>query len=91
LQADANAQEGNTGRDFFAQRLAQAKLIDSLHHLAEVAHAWENEFGGAEHYGGLVRDFVLRTEFGQRVLDRTNIARAVVDNRGHSNPLVDGN
>jgi len=60
LQTDADAEEWNTGGDFFFEGLAETEPINGLHHLTKVADAGEDEFGCAEDDGRLIGDFVFR-------------------------------
>ena len=69
LQTDADAEERNTGGDFFSEGLAETEPVNGLHHLAKVANAGEDEFGSAENDGRLICDFVLGAQFSESVFD----------------------
>ena len=59
LQTDADAEEWDTGGDFFIEGLSETEPINGLHHLTKVADAGEDEFRCAEDDGRLICDFVL--------------------------------
>ena len=65
--------------------------IERAHHLAEVAHARQDDLGCAPQPRRTVDQRVRRADLGERVLDRAQIAGAVVEDGDHSSPLVDGN
>src|ERR1039457_6519954 len=50
LHAEADAEEGHAGLNALDQRLAHAQGIQGAHHLAEVAHAGEQNLGGERDY-----------------------------------------
>ncbi len=91
LQADANAEKRHSGPDPFKQRLTQAEIVHRTHHLAEVPDAREDDLvcSCAQPSGSFVTSYGA-SKFVERVLDRPNVAGAVIDDGRHSRPLVEG-
>ena len=90
LQAEADAEERNTGADAFEQRFPHLQLVERAHHLSEMSHAGKNDFRRDAQARSVSNEFVLRADLRQRVLNRAQIARAVIEDRDHSSPFVDG-
>jgi hypothetical protein len=83
--------KGTPERALFDERLAQPQLIQGAHHLSEVPNAGQDDFLRRAHLRGVARDAIRRAGPGQCVLDRTQVAGAVIDDGDHSRPLVLGN
>src|SRR5204863_10030406 len=56
----------------------------------EMPHAWQNNFRSFTQTHSVTQQRVTRADLIQRVLDRTQIARAVIEDGDHSSPFVDG-
>ena len=67
------------------------EFVQRAHHLPEVADARENDLRRPPNARGVANQFVLRADRAQSVLDRAQIAGAVIENRNHNSPFVDGN
>ena len=80
----------NARADAFEQRFAHLHLIQRPHHLPKMAHARQNDFRRAAESRGIAHQFVLRADFPQRILNRPQISRAIIEDRDHNNPFVDG-
>ena len=90
LQSETDSEERNLRRDAVQQSLPHVHLIKSPHHLAKVTHARQNNFRCAPQSFRITDQLVRRADFIQRVLHRPQIARAVIEDRNHRSPLVDG-
>ena len=64
--------------------------IEGAHHLAEMAHAGEEDFGGRAQARGIANQRVLAAEFAERVLHAAQVAGAVVEDGDHKQPLGGG-
>ena len=90
LQAEADAEERHAGGDALDEGFADPQLVERAHHLAEVADAGQDDFRrGAQSAASRTSVYSRRSRPG--VLDGAQIARAVIEDRDHSSPLVDGN
>jgi hypothetical protein len=78
LQSETDAKEWHTGEDALDQPVAHLHFVKRPHHLAEVAHAWQNNLARIAQTGSVAHQRVSRANFGERVLDRTQIAGAVI-------------
>ena len=66
--------------------------VERAHHLAEVAHAGQHDFRRVARNPAASRTSAYSAPIvSQRVLHRTQIARAVIEDGDHSNPFVEGN
>ena len=82
---------GTPARDALEQRFAHAELVERAHHLAEVADAGQDDLRGALRRPAASRtSSYSRADLVQRVLDRPQIAGAVIEDGDHSSPLVEG-
>jgi len=91
LQAEADAQERDTGSDAFDKSFAYAKIIQRARGLPEVADSRKNNFICAAKSGRVANQFVLCADRSQGVLDGAEVPSAVIEDADHNNPLVDGN
>src|ERR1700733_4394267 len=90
LQPETNAEKWNARADTFQQRLAHLHLIQGPHHLSKVADTRQNDFRRAAERTGIANQFVLGSNLCQSILHRPQIPRAVIENRDHNSPLVEG-
>src|ERR1035437_377288 len=90
LHAEADAEKGHAGLNAFDQRRAHAQRIQGAHHLAEMAHSGENDFGSSREAGGVVDNGVVAAQFAKGVLHAAQIARAVIEDGNHKSSLVEG-
>ncbi len=90
LQAEADAEKRHACLDAVDEGVADVHFIQSAQHLSEVADAGQHDLRGAFEAGGVAHQFVSRADFIERVLHRAQIACAVVEDRDHSRPFVDG-
>src|ERR1035437_4587345 len=90
LHAEADAEKGHAGLNAFDQRRAHAQRIQGAHHLAEMAHSGENDFGSSREAGGVVDNGVVAAQFAKGVLHAAQIARALIEDGNHKSSLVEG-
>ena len=83
LHAETDAEEGHAGLNALDEGFAYAESVEGAHHLAEVAHAGEQNFGGREQAGGIANQRVLAAEFAEGVLHAAQVAGAVVEDGDH--------
>ena len=62
----------------------QIRLLQILHRLAAVSHAWQQNVVGATDDGGVRRDLKVRPQTLKRVLNRTQIPHFIVDDCYHN-------
>jgi hypothetical protein len=91
LQAETNAQKRDARANAFEECVTHLERIEGAHDLSEVSYAWQDDLRGASEGRGIANHFHLGADFGQRVLDGAEIARAVIEYRDQSRPFVDGN
>jgi hypothetical protein len=91
LETKADSKERDVGPDSRDQSFADFHFVESTHHLAEVADTWQNDFGGSFEPGGIAHEFVLCADCVESVLNGTEIACAVIEDRDHNRPFVEGN
>jgi hypothetical protein len=90
LESETDAEKRDAGVDTADECVADVHLIERAQHLAEVAHAGQDDFGGAFECGCIAHEFIGCADFVQRVLDGAEVACAVVEDRDHNNPFVEG-
>ena len=90
LQAEADSEKGHAGFDAGHEGVADVHFVERAQHLSEVADAGEDDLRGAFEAGGVADEFVSRADFIERILHGAEIACAVVEDRDHSRPFVDG-
>src|ERR1019366_1932369 len=76
--------------DALQKRLPDRQRIQGAHHLSEMAHARQNDLGRRAQAFGIPDQCVLRAQLAQRILHRPQVARAVIEDRNHRSPLVEG-
>ena len=91
LHPQTDSQERNAAANRFDQRPAHVELVQRAHHLPKVSDARQNELGRLANARGIADQFVIRPDRTERVLHRAQIPGAVIENRNHNNPLVEGN
>src|SRR5207245_465730 len=83
LQAEADAQERHAGADAVDQGIANSELVERAHHLSEMADAGKEDFRGGAQAFGITYEGVGAAELGEGVLDRAEVAGAVVEDGDH--------
>ena len=79
------------------ERAAHIHFVDRAEHLAEVANAGEYDLRCAFESRGIAHQLVRSPDLIERVLNRTEIAGSVIEDRRscrisrHKSPLVEGN
>ena len=81
---------GTPARIRSSKRLAHMHRVERPHHLAEVAHARQNDLRRALQARRIAHQFIRRANLSSVFSHRAQIAGAVVEDRDHSSPLVDG-
>ena len=91
LHTETDAQERNVFFDQINEGVADIHFVEGAQHLAKMAYARQDDLSRALNACGVTDQFIFRADFIKGVLDRSQIACAVVEDRDHRRPLVDGN
>ena len=90
LQPEADAEERNARADACDERVADVHFVEGAQHLAEVADAWQDDFRRALEPCRIADQLKGCADRIERILHGAEVARAVVKDRDHSNPFVEG-
>ena len=82
---------GTPARDAFQQRVPHCHSSSARIIWPKWPTPGQDDLRRALQPGGIAHQLVLAADLGQRVLHRAQIAGAVIEDRDHSSPLVDGN
>ena len=90
LQTEADSQKRDVRFNAGNQSRPHIHFIERAEHLTKVAYTRQDNFWRAFKTCGIAHEFVLRSDSVEGVLDGAKIACAVIENRDHSRPFVDG-
>jgi hypothetical protein len=80
LHAETNPEKRHARPDPIQQRAAHIHLIKRPHHLSKMSDARQHDLGRARERCRVPHQFIRRTDRIQRVRDRPQIPRSVVEN-----------
>src|SRR5271157_2256237 len=90
LQAEADSKKRLRLLQHLPQRLHQSVFFECLHHRGKVPLTGENDLARRRELLRAVDDTCLMSEILDRPQDRARVAGAVIEQRDHSKPLVEG-
>src|SRR5438874_2407217 len=90
LHAEADPQKRHARLNALDESSPYRQFVERAHHLAEMPDARQHDLRSSTQAIGIADQRVVAANFGESVLDRTQVSGSVVENSDHNSPLVDG-